>query len=199
MRGSIPAWAGETHSRAALYRASAVYPRVGGGNVGISQESLGGDGLSPRGRGKRRSFNQRPTTWGSIPAWAGETEKDLTALYLCVVYPRVGGGNYIAAIACGLALGLSPRGRGKLGLGISERQDNGSIPAWAGETSGNGGGGGFRAVYPRVGGGNDIDIDELTDALGLSPRGRGKLMPIHVYLDYHRSIPAWAGETQLGA
>ena len=70
--------------------------------------------------------------------------------------------------------GLSPRGRGKLGLTLYLTPLGGSIPAWAGET---GVAVSIRsecAVYPRVGGGNLI-LGVCAQAFqGLSPRGRGK-------------------------
>ena len=52
--GSIPAWAGETSSKARMRLDSAVYPRVGGGNWRKSRAIRPLRGLSPRGRGKRR-------------------------------------------------------------------------------------------------------------------------------------------------
>ena len=54
--------------------------------------------------------------------------------------------------ACRLIAGLSPRGRGKLDKLQAEKLYIGSIPAWAGETTGRH----FIVVnikvYPRVGG-----------------------------------------------
>ncbi len=118
--GSIPAWAGETLSGRMLVRNSTVYPRVGGGNgIGPRNAALAG-GLSPRGRGKRRCFRCGGPLDGSIPAWAGETQK-LPALPAPMrVYPRVGGGNGSSVAAAIISKGLSPRGRGKPGG-----------PAWA--------------------------------------------------------------------
>ena len=49
---SIPAWAGETITASAIACASAVYPRVGGGNAVWRQPWRQAWGLSPRGRGK---------------------------------------------------------------------------------------------------------------------------------------------------
>ena len=111
--GSIPAWAGETVNSWRAERVDEVYPRVGGGNWSVLWCSRGGQGLSPRGRGKRcRSRSPRRSS-RSIPAWAGET------LHACIdasareVYPRVGGGNDAAENTGQLIKGLSPRGRGK--------------------------------------------------------------------------------------
>ena len=50
---SIPAWAGETPRSRRKPSVWAVYPRVGGGNDYRSVIGRVGDGLSPRGRGKR--------------------------------------------------------------------------------------------------------------------------------------------------
>ena len=51
---SIPAWAGETYRGRVQQFEWAVYPRVGGGNLPIPRCAKSADGLSPRGRGKRR-------------------------------------------------------------------------------------------------------------------------------------------------
>ena len=48
-----------------------------------------------------------------------------------------------------------------------------SIPAWAGEPAAYKEQGGTPGVYPRVGGGTEIDLGFLTGYSGLSPRGRG--------------------------
>ena len=52
LRGSIPAWAGETRSGTMLMPPWAVYPRVGGGNGRPPAPPETPVGLSPRGRGK---------------------------------------------------------------------------------------------------------------------------------------------------
>ena len=70
---SIPAWAGETGVITTTIRKSAVYPRVGGGNLMPPANARNPAGLSPRGRGKPYNDVPDPPTIGSIPAWAGET------------------------------------------------------------------------------------------------------------------------------
>ena len=53
-------------------------------------------------------------------------------------------------------------------------------------------------VYPRVGGGNQAQLGYGALRQGLSPRGRGKptrRIPAPIRA---RSIPAWAGETEVG-
>ena len=154
IRGSIPAWAGETTSWTKTKTSGRVYPRVGGGNGFMLPSRSPAKGLSPRGRGKRiftRSSHALPR---SIPAWAGETGPLGRRVRATRVYPRVGGGNLLRPRGTMIKTGLSPRGRGKptptqLPEGVTR-----SIPAWAGETVA-----GFLrrrpgAVYPRVGGGN---------------------------------------------
>ena len=75
--GSIPAWAGETQRLGGSHSPLEVYPRVGGGN-GLADGEVGiGQGLSPRGRGKRLGVEIQLLGQGSIPAWAGETELPL--------------------------------------------------------------------------------------------------------------------------
>ena len=70
----------------------------------------------------------------SIPAWAGETMRISLQKQFAQVYPRVGGGNPYEHNAIDKDEGLSPRGRGKLLLGVQKGEGERSIPAWAGET-----------------------------------------------------------------
>ena len=74
----------------------------------------------------------------------------------------------------------------------------GSIPAWAGETIIGVRSGIVQAVYPRVGGGNGAAFAWSGQDWGLSPRGRGKRIVNPPGKRRVRSIPAWAGETNLG-
>ena len=70
----------------------------------------------------------------------------------------------------------------------------GSIPAWAGEPSGNRYGECLQPVYPRVGGGTIMAEEDAFCVPGLSPRGRGNLDCANRPTLYRGSIPAWAGE-----
>ena len=114
---------------------------------------------------------------------------------LRTVYPRVGGGNSEVGSNASSAIGLSPRGRGKLASACWDRGLAGSIPAWAGETRANTRLRLRREVYPRVGGGNLSSEASHRLGGGLSPRGRGKRMEQRHAEERQRSIPAWAGET----
>ena len=192
---SIPAWAGETPRAGYGVTLSAVYPRVGGGNRDWAFCVPRTYGLSPRGRGKPVRLFVCLLPGRSIPAWAGETFGDPCAQALLAVYPRVGGGNGTRTGIPRVVCGLSPRGRGKLERIARTDRRVGSIPAWAGETSGFPTRNRRCRVYPRVGGGNRItSIRRRTDG-GLSPRGRGKRGKTRGSKSAWRSIPAWAGET----
>ena len=172
---SIPAWAGETILLVSAKSALAVYPRVGGGNARRLRLRRRLRGLSPRGRGKPSRTAALAASWGSIPAWAGETPLPGGGNVLEVVYPRVGGGNFTRQCAGKTVAGLSPRGRGKRRLRHQAGARRRSIPAWAGETADCATADGVIAVYPRVGGGNVRRSSSSAKSEGLSPRGRGKL------------------------
>ena len=152
-------------------------------------------GLSPRGRGKRIRCRSTAKKARSIPAWAGETSQHIPVRPFGEVYPRVGGGN-IQLQGQGLAaVGLSPRGRGKRPAFASRVSPRRSIPAWAGETVLPLTTRSRLKVYPRVGGGNAGGIVLHQKLVGLSPRGRGKLLGHLRIVARIGSIPAWAGET----
>ncbi len=111
------------------------------------------------------------------------------------VYPRVCGGNLVKNKIGVYLTGLSPRVRGKQRYGIRRVLDLGSIPACAGETPVPAASTTYRAVYPRVCGGNPPELVEQIIELGLSPRVRGKRVLAYLPKKYYRSIPACAGET----
>ena len=192
---SIPAWAGETEFRAGWRKMDAVYPRVGGGNIRFLSAAAREGGLSPRGRGKHGSRVEPSEETRSIPAWAGETSRQLRQIGSARVYPRVGGGNLSCPPRRVGYGGLSPRGRGKQRPAEQQHKRGRSIPAWAGETPTLCAAPARAGVYPRVGGGNASRRSRSLAANGLSPRGRGKLYGHHGIGYWARSIPAWAGET----
>ena len=173
--GSIPAWAGETPPPAGRLSKPPVYPRVGGGNAANDAAVKLLEGLSPRGRGKPKIVVMAYGSHG--------------------VYPRVGGGNFFRSMTSVILQGLSPRGRGKHCAGRRRQRRLRSIPAWAGETALADDHIEMAEVYPRVGGGNLGPTRCRRERAGLSPRGRGKLIPDPDMAWQPGSIPAWAGET----
>jgi hypothetical protein len=114
--GSMPACAGETMPPPARSAACRVDPRVCGGNGPFAARPLRPGGRSPRVRGKHIALRGQLFAARSIPACAGETNRDAWEQRSLEVDPRVCGGNKLpckAAIRCG---GRSPRVRGKLFL-----------------------------------------------------------------------------------
>ena len=150
---SIPAWAGELRRCWASSRPIEVYPRVGGGTRLPHLRPIRQIGLSPRGRGNLFSGCNQHVWRRSIPAWAGEPSSLRLQPRPRAVYPRVGGGTATARNPPSPNIGLSPRGRGNLGMGAGDLKNPGSIPAWAGEPPHRHSRRSGTSVYPRVGGG----------------------------------------------
>ena len=167
---------------------------MGGGTDEPQQRDNTGKGLSPRGRGNRPPPTRDDGHYGSIPAWAGEPESRLTLLRCQGVYPRVGGGTANWRAIHLRRAGLSPRGRGNRDVEVRAFLEGGSIPAWAGEPSGDRCTAATRRVYPRVGGGTRARALVIVAAKGLSPRGRGNHWGGSRANGWAGSIPAWAGE-----
>ena len=188
---------------------------MGGGTLYGMTPAKQHQGLSPRGRGNPVDLELPLQHRGSIPAWAGEPTRLASVNLLREVYPRVGGGTYNLATQEQEAEGLSPRGRGNQCVGMRERGDIRSIPAWAGEPAWIGSYPRRSRVYPRVGGGTIRKAMRVGNIHGLSPRGRGN--PVVAVAPFPRrwvyprvgrgnphgrvrkvpkvgSIPAWAGE-----
>ena len=152
------------------------------------------EGLSPRVRGKRIWLTGLDNLWGSIPACAGEADCRYPPSQSATVYPRVCGGSGGGGHFRPRPAGLSPRVRGKLdGAGVGVNQ-NGSIPACAGEAVGAALPAGAVWVYPRVCGGSQSYRWSERCPAGLSPRVRGKRGIRPAQGRERRSIPACAGE-----
>ena len=180
--GSIPACAGEPLRLVAELRPFGVYPRVCGGTRGRRRRYQRGGGLSPRVRGNPWVDHERGWTPGSIPACAGEPRRSAPSAARCAVYPRVCGGTYAHGRGRMPDEGLSPRVRGnRQALGRALRRLR-SIPACAGEPSGQHTLGVDAGVYPRVCGGTRPDAGCRPAAGGLSPRVRGnRCQPVDPY------------------
>ena len=193
-RRSIPAWAGEPVGGMYPVTILGVYPRVGGGTDPARRRTGRSGGLSPRGRGNPLQLVDVVGVPRSIPAWAGEPPGRRCTPGTRWVYPRVGGGTNRRFAARTIIVGLSPRGRGNLGLPGFRRLQDGSIPAWAGEPDPHTPTSTWPPVYPRVGGGTGRPRRSSMFGFGLSPRGRGNHARRDVDIYPGGSIPAWAGE-----
>ena len=110
-------------------------------------------GLSPRVRGNRSIGKACMMALRSIPACAGEPAWLMNMNDYREVYPRVCGGTSSPKKDGSGSDGLSPRVRGNHGQGQQGQQDDGSIPACAGEPGRAAPAPRWPRVYPRVCGG----------------------------------------------
>ncbi len=106
---SIPACAGEPHTRRVVNALKEVYPRVCGGTYGDRTCIWLSLGLSPRVRGNLVQPCQVFAQHGSIPACAGEPFRKTFTASTISVYPRVCGGTPQALKLHMPMSGLSPR------------------------------------------------------------------------------------------
>ena len=152
-RRSIPACAGEPVAAPHPLKARRVYPRVCGGTNPYAPASGFDPGLSPRVRGNPQRHWGRYPHLGSIPACAGEPQRDAAGVPQRGVYPRVCGGTMAYKRRLRVSRGLSPRVRGNLTALPIIDQCCGSIPACAGEPRCHFCCKSVPSVYPRVCGG----------------------------------------------
>ena len=198
-RRSIPACAGEPTGVCGDSSTPAVYPRVCGGTSCTAIMYTSARGLSPRVRGnqrKRRAIRRR--SW-SIPACAGEPIAGIGVMPISAVYPRVCGGTSMRVSDWERSPGLSPRVRGNLHHRPVPLDNQGSIPACAGEPHDRAAAGAVVRVYPRVCGGTSLRAWPDTRRTGLSPRVRGNHASPRGGWGCAGSIPACAGEPPAAA
>ena len=130
-----------------------------------------------------------------IPARAGKTFVLSWSLAVAGAHPRAGGENFLIVEVAEKLDGSSPRGRGKLLADQDIPVEIRLIPARAGKTillterkvS--------AWAHPRAGGENQPGCYHARVSLGSSPRGRGKLRFLCVWLTTLGLIPARAGKT----
>ena len=111
--GSIPACAGETAGTSIGRGESRVDPRVRGGDASGKPIRRTVTGRSPRARGRRFPTSSQPQKKGSIPACAGETDKQASSQPSQQVDPRVRGGDSCISPIVPPGWGRSPRARGR--------------------------------------------------------------------------------------
>ena len=109
-----------------------------------------------------------------IPARAGKTHGPGWLFPGAEAHPRAGGENVIAAIAALVAIGSSPRGRGKLIHTCRSRGQAGLIPARAGKTVSNASESTNGQAHPRAGGENPTHSLTYPALTWLIPARAGK-------------------------
>ena len=156
-------------------------------------------GLSPRVRGNLHLADAASRPVGSIPACAGEPLDGCGTRSSSGVYPRVCGGTSCEGLGEGKPTGLSPRVRGNHRAALCRLVAHRSIPACAGEPFRHQHGTTCSGVYPRVCGGTEGGNGHAPVRSGLSPRVRGNRRGGEEGESRQRSIPACAGEPEVGA
>ena len=171
---NIPAYAGKTLVVHLLVRLKPEHPRVCGENRPLRGCWGGGEGTSPRMRGKHFLIVDPCAGDGNIPAYAGKTLQLQPDQVILEEHPRVCGENCFIIIAIIFACGTSPRMRGKLPKAFGRMWDHRNIPAYAGKTPGAPHLAEPSSEHPRVCGENVSLLRGLGVVVGTSPRMRGK-------------------------
>ena len=194
---NIPAYAGKTIIHTVQRRVRREHPRVCGENAAVAIHGFGAIGTSPRMRGKQTVTGDAAAATGNIPAYAGKTQKVLSAPRQPPEHPRVCGENLLESPCLAGCGGTSPRMRGKPPTPSRTARTFGNIPAYAGKTG--------RPdlltspleEHPRVCGENIDFFLGLRFTAGTSPRMRGKLLHDFEGGKVLRNIPAYAGKTTI--
>ena len=152
-------------------------------------------GSSPRVRGKLCLGYLQFRGRRLIPACAGKTRRRCARARARWAHPRVCGENELMNFTAATLSGSSPRVRGKLVEGRSERGFPRLIPACAGKTLAAVGVRAIHRAHPRVCGENPTFTGEIVHLPGSSPRVRGKQARLARLRLLRRLIPACAGKT----
>ena len=136
--GIIPAYAGNTPASRRSPTSPGDHPRVCGEHLREVRAQFGQRGSSPRMRGTPYADGADLNQLGIIPAYAGNTVPSRPSARNPGDHPRVCG-EHLRLQACGgVRRGSSPRMRGTLVVATADSVQAGIIPAYAGNTSGNG-------------------------------------------------------------
>ncbi|EFW09823.1 hypothetical protein HMPREF9005_1182 [Actinomyces sp. oral taxon 178 str. F0338] len=194
-RRLIPARAGKTAGAASPPTCTRAHPRACGENDITTTDDKGQGGSSPRVRGKRADDGDEDLHGGLIPARAGKTRGSSRVNTLSWAHPRACGENTTKVRHTASPIGSSPRVRGKPSPWSTGSRTRGLIPARAGKTSA------LRSVttrataHPRACGENASAASRRRQAIGSSPRVRGKHRRRSGLRDRMGLIPARAGKT----
>ena len=194
-RRLIPARAGKTTRPTAPDSSATAHPRACGENRLGASCAWGHLGSSPRVRGKHDLITTQKLLGHLIPARAGKTSVCGRTCPPNRPHPRACGENPILALTLKWGCGSSPRVRGKPGDFVAGRGWHGLIPARAGKTRPSATLSPRSPAHPRVCGENAGIWRPAQQALGSSPRVRGKPVTLCIDLDGQRLIPACAGKT----
>ena len=192
---NIPAHAGKTYSLPLPVSAVPEHPRARGENHVTTLTQNLAPGTSPRTRGKHHQRAGEADIIRNIPAHAGKTTITHYGRREGEEHPRARGENVFRRLKIPVPYGTSPRTRGKPSSKVHLTKDTRNIPAHAGKTESNANANQVFQEHPRARGENANLIKSLIEALGTSPRTRGKLLQSVTVLLTNRNIPAHAGKT----
>ena len=178
---------------------SRVHPRERGGSSETSQMWSIVKGPSPRARGKLTRVDLAGNYEGSIPASAGEAARQADRRCISRVHPRERGGSLQLKYTKKRDKGPSPRARGKRRPVHRRPDQQGSIPASAGEARQQLRDASLPTVHPRERGGSLRASSTVRCHAGPSPRARGKPGEQCEPVGGAGSIPASAGEAASSA
>ena len=195
---SIPARAGQPAVHPNLADSVGVYPRTRGATLCRRDPPRLDAGLSPHARGNHIGNTPGDGQVRSIPARAGQPEKEGDTSRLVQVYPRTRGATALAALGGRVLTGLSPHARGNRRRLSRNRRHHRSIPARAGQPYTYQWKSGSQAVYPRTRGATRARRGAWCAPPGLSPHARGNPGRGPEGCGLRRSIPARAGQPSCG-
>ena len=193
--GIIPAYARNTCRNDTRGCCTWDHPRVCGEHGTTLGSKRLKRGSSPRMRGTPSQTQCAARPSGIIPAYAGNTVTIMKNPSKTWDHPRVCGEHLTGNPYLLMVQGSSPRMRGTLGFSVTNTNDAGIIPAYAGNT--------VRACslrlvmwdHPRVCGEHPRDTAPRVQTRGSSPRMRGTLRPQGRDAACPGIIPAYAGNT----
>ena len=170
----IPARAGKTPRSTTISCPAAAHPRACGENCRRCARTRRGPGSSPRVRGKLGHILGGRIERGLIPARAGKTSPPSGTCRRRRAHPRACGENRVMLRELSIAMGSSPRVRGKPHPPARGRAPPGLIPARAGKTAPRARSQRAPTAHPRACGENLMSHQSVGARPGSSPRVRGK-------------------------
>ena len=193
--GSSPRTRGTLPKATALIFSPRFIPADAGNTKPYRSQYTRSSGSSPRTRGTPQDEAAVGKGDRFIPADAGNTWARKASTVVPAVHPRGRGEHVIARRWRTSEIGSSPRTRGTPVPVILDGQDQGFIPADAGNTSPACAKSGADAVHPRGRGEHRLNRLDPLLILGSSPRTRGTRPTSPIRADFRRFIPADAGNT----
>ena len=173
-----------------------AHPRSRGENEESASDIVRTVGSSPLTRGKPHHLGCDVSDPGLIPAHAGKTAAQWSAIAAGTAHPRSRGENGDGQAVCPACVGSSPLTRGKHIDGVAGGPCLGLIPAHAGKTTIRRRAQSHYPAHPRSRGENRLASFLMPGHAGSSPLTRGKRPWKNMVTRSMRLIPAHAGKTE---